>query len=112
MNKPDGTELFERMDAVKGIDLARLRELAEAEREGRAVVLPCKVGDTVWVLRNYSGVIMPMSGIVEEMNFTRWSNPNIVVHGIGRGRWGEKIFATASEARRALAEKGEADDHK
>lgn len=33
-----------------GID--RLRELAEADRAGRLVVLPCKVGDTVWVTRN------------------------------------------------------------
>lgn len=28
---------------------ARLRELAEADKDGRLVVLPCKVGDTVWV---------------------------------------------------------------
>ena len=28
---------------------ARLRELAEAGRAGRLVVLPCKVGDTLWV---------------------------------------------------------------
>ena len=27
----------------------RLRELAEADKEGRLVVLPCKVGDTLWV---------------------------------------------------------------
>lgn len=28
----------------------RLRELAGADREGRVVVLPCKVGDTLWVI--------------------------------------------------------------
>lgn len=28
--------------------VARLRELAEAEKDGRVVILPCKVGDTVW----------------------------------------------------------------
>lgn len=27
----------------------RLRELAEADKDGRLVVLPCKVGDTLWV---------------------------------------------------------------
>ena len=32
--------------------VARLRELAEADKDGRLVVLPCKVGDTVWVTRN------------------------------------------------------------
>lgn len=31
------------------VDPARLRELAEADRDGRLVVLPCKVGDTLWV---------------------------------------------------------------
>ena len=29
-------------------DLDRLEKLAEADRDGRLVVLPCKVGDTVW----------------------------------------------------------------
>ena len=31
-----------------GVTLDRLRELAEADRDGRCVVLPCKVGDTVY----------------------------------------------------------------
>lgn len=39
--------------AVDGIDLDRLRELADAERDGRVVVLPCKVGDIVF--KNNSG---------------------------------------------------------
>ena len=31
-------------------DLNRLRELVEADREGRCVVLPCKVGDAAYVI--------------------------------------------------------------
>lgn len=30
-------------------DLDRLRELVEADRDGRCVVLPCKVGRSLWV---------------------------------------------------------------
>lgn len=30
-------------------DLDKLEQLAEADKDGRVVVLPCKVGDTVWV---------------------------------------------------------------
>ena len=30
-------------------DLEQLEELAEADKAGRLVVLPCKVGDTLWV---------------------------------------------------------------
>lgn len=33
-----------------GIDINRLRKLAEADRDGRVVVMPCKVGDTVYRL--------------------------------------------------------------
>jgi len=29
--------------------VARLRELAEADKDGRVMVLPCKVGNTLWV---------------------------------------------------------------
>lgn len=34
-----------------GVPLARLRELAEADKAGRIIILPCKVGDTVYQLR-------------------------------------------------------------
>ena len=43
---------FERMlgDVAKEdkIDWERLRELVQADREGRCVVLPCKIGDTIY----------------------------------------------------------------
>ena len=32
----------------EGVPLARLRELAVADKAGRCVVLPCKVGDTIY----------------------------------------------------------------
>ena len=33
-----------------GVTIDRLRELAEADRDGRCVVLPCNVGDIVYVI--------------------------------------------------------------
>ena len=33
-----------------GLPIDRLRELAEADKDCRLVVLPCKVGDTVWII--------------------------------------------------------------
>ncbi len=38
------------LDGVKGKIPNRLREIAEADKDGRVVVLPCKVGDTVWIV--------------------------------------------------------------
>ena len=34
-----------------GVEPSRLRELAEADKDERCVVLPCKVGDTVWRIK-------------------------------------------------------------
>lgn len=34
-----------------GVDLDRLKELAEADKEGRCLVMPCKVGDTINAFR-------------------------------------------------------------
>ena len=33
-----------------GVEPSRLRELAVADKDGRCVVPPCKVGDMVWVI--------------------------------------------------------------
>lgn len=43
--------LFLRVAAkALGVEADRLRELAEADKAGRCVVLPCKVGDTVYTI--------------------------------------------------------------
>lgn len=36
------------LDGAKGIIPNRLREFAEADKDGRVVVLPCKVGDVLY----------------------------------------------------------------
>lgn len=46
----DWSDLCTVIGECGGID--RLRELAEADKDGRIVVLPCKVGDTVYRLRS------------------------------------------------------------
>lgn len=43
------SELQDILVAMGDLTGDRLRELAEADKAGRVVVLPCKVGDTVWV---------------------------------------------------------------
>ena len=47
------TNLKQYEDACGDISISHLRELARADMEGRCVVLPCKVGDTVWVTCAY-----------------------------------------------------------
>ena len=47
-------------------DLDRLKELVEADRDGRCVVLPCRVGDTLYYIGGtYKTLIKPVT--VEEV---------------------------------------------
>lgn len=41
-------EVAERFRITKDVPVERLRELVEADRDGRCVVLPCKVGEKVY----------------------------------------------------------------
>ena len=41
------TETAQRLEIVKDIKTTRLRELAQADKEGRCVVMPCQPGDKV-----------------------------------------------------------------
>lgn len=54
----------------RNCDIDRLEELAEADRAGRLMVSPCKVGDTVWVTRNpWTGKLLkkPLDAYVNGM---------------------------------------------
>ena len=97
-----------------GIDINRLRKLAEADKGGRLVVLPCKVGDTVWVTKNpwtgkllkkpldayVNGVKMYSHGIYVNLLFdTRKINGtrDYEINHIGK-----TVFLTREEAEAAL----------
>ena len=41
-------ELEDILEVIGDMPVSRLRELAQADREGRCVVLPCKIFDKVW----------------------------------------------------------------
>jgi hypothetical protein len=41
-------------DGSERITLDRLREIVDADADGRCVVLPCKVGTKVWLIPNYT----------------------------------------------------------
>lgn len=59
-------EVSERFSLTAKVPLDRLREIAEAEREGRCVVLPCKLGDTVYFITGtYNSLVKPAK--VEEI---------------------------------------------
>lgn len=75
----------------------RLRELAEADKDGRVVVLPCKVGDTVYLIvtkraRNYT----PEFRFVKKSRLTFFNMERILQD------FGKEAFLTREEAEKAL----------
>ena len=84
-----------------GVTLDRLRELAEADKDGRCVVLPCKVGDTVYILRGdaHNGYETVKKTHAEKVagGFTIWMlNGNTM-------KMNDFYYLTRSEAEAALA---------
>jgi hypothetical protein len=80
---------------------ARLRELAEADKDGRVVVLPCKVGDTVW-FKTYKNNARDCIG-VQPHEVTRISASiivpgEIVDIGIPVDQIGVRVFLSETEA--------------
>lgn len=88
-----------------GVEPSRLRKLAEADKDGRVVVLPCKVGDTVY-FRTYD-----CNGAVD-LGIQPHKVTAIVGHAIARGeytdvwllpgQYGVSWFLTREEADAAL----------
>ena len=93
--------------------LEKLAEYENAEEEGRLVVLPCKVGDTVWMVHQrltstVNNVISKMT--VTELRGNRLNPIWFVIDGeYGRTSFhpseiGKTVFLTREEAEKALKE--------
>lgn len=105
-----------------GVEPSRLREIAEADKDGRVVVLPCKVGDTVYMIERIFDID---NGVCDEICARK-----VIGHGgnnlnklwlIGSGgiynvyifasEFGKTVFLTREEAEKALEEmEGKKDD--
>ena len=87
-----------------GISVDRLRELAEADREGRCVVLPCKVEDDVYI--NILGRTLPFTVIsISQMASTptfKAQHGIRLVYIFKADDVGETVFLTRAEAEAAL----------
>ena len=67
------------------------------------VVIPCKIGDTVYAVRTYYGTKKVMSGKVSEMFFVGEEMALcLVVKGISRGQWLKDVFPSYEEAERSM----------
>ena len=94
------------LETLNNTPISRLVGLAEADKDGRCVVLPCKVGDTVWrIIRDGEPHITRDE--VRDMYFA--DDMTICVELVsGRvtftEKFGKTVFLSREEAEKALRE--------
>lgn len=103
---------YSRYEITKAIPLERLQEICQADRDGRLVVLPCKVGQSVFFIKTVLNVKTGKTTheIVELIvTETRGSKFNPVWF-LAKGRdfhpteIGRNVFLSRTEAEAALKE--------
>ena len=109
-------DLYGRLKAYEDIaelcgGFDRLRELAEADKDGRVIVQPCKVGDKLY--RVFAGEIFEHRvGIMKYFAIQgRWDIETYPFCPCVESSIGKTVFFTSEEAKRALQEmEGKKDD--
>ena len=103
--------IIERLDKLlaQTDDDVRLRELAEADRDGRLVVLPCKVGDTVYEVTSRKTISKYRVKAIRIELFCTVIEWDIVagffdksIFGVPVDELGKTVFLTHEEAEAAL----------
>ncbi len=89
----------------------RLRELAEADKDGRVVVPPCKVGDRLYEVTGRKTISVYKVKAIRVESFGLFIEWDIVegfvwqsLAGINAGEIGKTVFLTRDEAEKALKE--------
>lgn len=100
------------LETLNNTPISRLVELAEADKDGRVVVLPCKVGETVYFV-NAEQILeftvvryaMDETGIswVDSEHVDKIGNTN--ERTFSPDRFGKNTFLTREEAERAMQER-------
>ena len=83
----------------------RLRELAEADRDGRVVVLPCRVGDGLWTFCTHPVEQVYSFTVTDISTLNGRTMLNTSRCGVIDARdVGKTVFLTREEAEKALEE--------
>ena len=93
-------------------DLDRLEKLAEADRDGRVAVLPCKAGDTVYEVTSRKTISEYRVKAIRVELFCTFIEWDIVagfvdksIFGVPADEIGKTVFLTREEAEKALEAK-------
>nr|DAI34014.1 MAG TPA: hypothetical protein [Caudoviricetes sp.] len=110
LSPEDAANLHAILRLGDGMTLMRLRELAVADKEGRAIILPCKVGHRVFALldtdKHISECEIKQIGLGNEIGFVGLEpiGARGRKYGVALNGFGKTVFLTREEAEKALRE--------
>lgn len=91
-------------DIYEGIAIDKLGRYEDLEEQERLVILPCKIGDTIFYINKYTNVIE--SDVVKFFTFTKDGiKPILKLHNKKFWdfyEWGKTVFLTREEAEATL----------
>jgi hypothetical protein len=99
------------LETLNNTPISRLVELAEADKDGRVVVLPCKVGETVYFVNGKQILEFAVVGYAVDETGISWVHSehvdkigNTNERTFSPDRFGKNTFFTHEEAEKALQE--------
>ena len=92
--------LWDFAQAAENMTVGLLKELAEADKDGRVVVLPCKVGDTVYRVFTVDG----REPVIQATQVKTFGQAADLIGRIGKLSKLVSVFRTREEAERAMQE--------
>ena len=105
------------LETLNNTPISRLVELAEADKDGRVIILPCKVGHRVFALldtdKHISECEVKQIGLGNEIGFVGLEpiGARGREYGVALNGFGKTVFLTREEAEKALEEReGKKDD--
>ena len=82
------------------------KEMAKMLIDKGVTVVPCKIGQTAWAIRNHGSKLKATMGVISEMYFCNDMSIQIVVKNVARGAFGKDVFLTEKDAEKEIQERG------
>lgn len=82
----------------------RLRELVEADKDGRVIVLPAKKGDTLYVVTRFGVEKRVVKEIAAPFFYNTYESSDRAALSTAIRNFGKTVFLTREEAEKALQE--------
>lgn len=96
--------LWDFAQAAENMTVGRLKELAEADKDGRVIVLPAKKGDTLYAVTRFGVEKRVVKEIAAPFFYNTYESSDRAALSTAIRNFGKTVFLTREEAEKAIQE--------